>query len=1617
MASTGSITTARRALDILRTLRGVTDENRTPTPDERALLAAWPGWGPLAPAFDPDPEGTWATIADDIAALTTERQWKSAAQGVDTAFYTPQHIVDALWGVLRDAGFTGGRVLEPGCGSGRFMSGAPAGLPVQFVGVEADPVSARIASLVHPRAEIITGRLEKAALPGKFDAVIGNVPFSSARVGDNVIGSHALHQYFVLRGLSSLREGGYMAVVSSSYTLDAQSNILNTLLGDRDKIGGADFVGAVRLPAGTFAADGTSVVCDVLVFRKNTHAPKRAYLPAMPLTDEEGQTYSTFIREAREPEYTPWGGYRVPSRVEEAGDAKRVHAYWRDYPEHVAGRIVPSSNPRAPFTVASDDPAGDTTAAFAALAREVERFPMFTDSTQTAADYDDVEFMDAEGRKEGSFHLIGGALHQVKGGALVAARKSAELTALVGLRDLAVDLLAAEADRDAPDESMAGLRAETLAAYEAYTAKWGPLNRGTLHVGKDDPDTGAPSLSWRTPTLGGFRADPDSHLVFALEQYDQDSGTASPAPILTQRVNRAPEPVTSADSPAEALAVVLGERGQVDLGRVASLLGLPSEDAAERALGSLVYRDPAQYGALVPARTYLSGNVRLKHAQAVAAAATDPDYQVNVDALAQVIPADLGPHDIRLYLGNPILRPRDIKEFVGDLLGSGPSVLSVGHTAATATWDVDSRGSLPSTATTTWGTSRMDAVDLIRCALNGKAPVVYDEEYYRGAKKRTRNADETTAAQAKMTAIQDRFSTWVWEDPERAQRLAAEYNRRFNSHVERQSDGSYLRFDGLSEAVTPYKHQRDFVDRALSTPGALCAHPVGAGKTLEMILTAMTLRQFGLARKPMIAVPNHLLEQIAREVQQAYPMGRFLVVTKDDLHKDRRRAFAARCATGDWDAVIITHQGFSSLPVSPRVEREWIEAQKDLLNDGLRVKDGGYAGAKVIARRLRSLEGRLDRLRDTYTDHAQVLFEHLGVDYLMVDESHMFKRLPIVSAAEGFSMGASKRATDLLIKVRWLESQAQGRPFCSLYTGTPWTNSLVETYVWQTYLHPEGLAAAGVEAFDAWAAVFVRRETVVEVAPDGSGFRTVTRPTKMTNMPRLRSMLAQFADVLSADDIGLERPDRVTESYDVDPSAEQAAYVAGLVKRAEDLRSGVTANPSENMLTICGDGRRAALDPHLVGVNGESPKVAAAAERIAQVYQEHRAARYPGSDVPGALQVVFCDQGTPGPERGQQTYGRLKEALVAQGVPADRVRMIHEAKDDKARAALFAACRDGRVSVLIGSTEKMGTGTNIQTRLVALHHLDAPWRPSDVEQRDGRALRPGNRNAVVSICRYVTRKTFDAFMWQTLERKAIAFTAMYDRHSTVVEVDDVSDVAPSYTQMKALASGSPLLLEQAEVAAEVKRLRTMRAVDRQGIVRAGQNVRAAESRANGLRQLAERVREFLDAENPDAEQSTAVLADRAAAFVQRYRNGGGGYRPGIFWRGLFATPNHDGNGGLNVEIGYRAAGVLDVRPKKGAKARAVREIVTEFTAFWDALPGRAEDLEAKAAQVEEQAVRDQALIDEYVFPQADALADAEARLRRINHALEMEAEDAERGPSATEATAPAPAEERELVNA
>jgi N12 class adenine-specific DNA methylase len=1267
----------------------------------------------------------------------------------------------------------------------------------RVTGIELDPVTAGIAAALYPRARIVAESFADTRDPdGFYDLTIGNVPFGQAVLHDRRHNRSGLsmHNHFIVKSLRLTRPGGLVMVLTSRYTMDARNPAAR-----REIAALADLVGAVRLPSGTHQrAAGTAVVTDLLILRRRE--PWRAPDPAA-------------WEQARP---TDLDGVQVP-----------VNEYFLDHPDAVLGQLGAQHGAYAAddLVVHAD---GDTAAS---LARELEAIAASAGErglawapaadAKAGATLPEPAFPPSQ-EPDGFIRAAGdGTFTRVMGGTErpheVPRTQAAELRALLGLRDTARDLLDAEAASAEDTTQVSDLRDALNGRYDAYLQAYGPLNRSSQRrTGRTDPATGTEGIARVRPPQGGFRIDPYAPVVYALEEFDPVGQRAAKTPIFRERVIAPRAPRLGADTAADALAICLDTCGEVRITEIARLLGV-SNDEGRLQLDGLVFDDP-ETGRLVTAAEYLSGHVRDKLRAASRAAADDPRFTGNVTALREVIPADLAPGEIDARLGAAWIDARYVQQFLREVLDD--LRLKVEHPGGQV-WAVRGNGHSV-LASSAWGTERYPAPQLAQAILEQRKVEVRDLVRTPDGDRTVPNVDATLAAQEKAAELAERFSEWAWKDPDRAVELARTYNDRFNSLVLRAYDNARLSFPGLAAGFRPRPHQVAAVARMIGEPGVLLAHEVGAGKTAEMIMGVTELRRLGLARKPAIIVPNHMLEQFAREWLQLYPQASVLVAHREDLEADRRRQFVARCATGNWDGIVMSRSAFERIPLSGDEHRayldqevaqtrEWIETAK---------RHGGGLTIKRLEGALLRAEERLRAKLDSVKDPG-VTFETTGIDYLCVDEAHGYKNLRTPSNIADAAIDGSMRASDLDMKIAYLRRR-NGRRVVTFATATPIANSVTEAYVMQRYLRPDLLEAAGISVFDSWAATFGQVVTQVELAPEGGdSFRMKSRFASFRNVPEMLRMLHVAADVKTAEDLKLpvpvlaeraERADgqRAAEIVSVEPSEELLAYVAELGERAERVRTRAVGPDVDNMLKISGDGRRAALDLRLANLEQHTPgKAAVAAARIAAIWNAHRDQEYHAPDgapypVRGALQLVFCDLGTPGD--GWSVYGELRDQLVGLGLPGDAVRFIHEAKTDRDKAQLFAACRAGRVAVLVGSTEKMGVGTNVQDRAIALHHLDAPWRPADVAQREGRIIRQGNLNPEVQVLRYVTTGSFDGYMWQTLQRKAAFISQVMHGRLDAREIADIGDTALSFSEVKALATGNPLLMDKAEADAALARL-------------------------------------------------------------------------------------------------------------------------------------------------------------------------------------------------------------------
>ena len=1424
----GAITLARRGIAALELLHSLPVDATEVDAEQRKILAGWPGWGPLAKALTyPEAGSPWMDLFNQVSKILTYPARETALNACDTAFYTPWGVVRSMWDLVTALGFDGGQVAELGCGSGRFIARTPAGLPVTWTGVEADKASAMIAQLLHPQARIVHKRLEKTPLrEGGYDLVIGNVPFSAQGVYDPNCPKEitSLHGYFLWRSLHAVRPGGLVCVVTSRWTLDSEGT------AERDELAKLGMLaGAIRLPSKALAPGGTQAVTDIVVFRRGTG----------PQLDDR------WLEPASRP----------------AGLDTTISQYFQAHPEYVLGIMEDRGGARYGMTLDVALPAGEDLAprldgAVQALAGQVVHAGLGWQPRTAPPGPAELDCGDGpDPACDGAFTLHpDGSVTQQRDGRHVPVTAAAELVALIRLKTSAVALFAAEADEQMGNNQRNRIRQSAMRAYQEYIAAYGYLGRSDLTTRPDPDDPDSMIVVRARPTrMGGFREDPDWPTVLAVEVWDDETLTGKPAPILTRHVNARPKRKDRTDDPGEALLLALDECGQVETDVIARYLGVDAGEVPGLLAGQ-IWEDPAAPGQWVTADEYLSGNVRAKLLTAKAAAEDDDRWAGHVTALEAVQPEDLGPEQISVQLGAPWLPEEVIGDFVQHLLAvpyHWRDGIEVRYEPLTATWEVRATTQIRKqpAATLTWGTARVNAVNLVEDACNGTSPTVYDTI----DKQQVKNQAETALAADKIRDLHEKFAEWAWEDPKRADMLTRIYNDRFNNTRVRVYDGSLLSFPGFAGGFDPYKSQRDMIWRNVCTGTTLCGHVVGAGKTLIAAGTAMTLRRLGLARKPAMVVPNHLLEQTCAEVRRYYPGAKILMVTREDLNPQRRKYFAAKCAARDWDLVVLTHQQFQSLPVHPDIQADYFADLLDELDEAMNdpAAAESRATSKMLARKRKKLLAKLDALADMAKDNG-LTFEQTGIDYLIVDEAHAFKNLEFVARAEGFNTSGSKRADDMLMKLTWLRKNNPAGYVGMLMTGTPISNALSELHVLFRYCAPHLLAEQDLASFDAFAAQYIRYATSTEVAPDGGGFRSFRRPRLFVNLPELRSMLWQFADIRTRADLALDGPRVSVDLVVCDGPPELGPFTQLLVARADAIRGGHVKPHEDNMLKVCGEGRAAALWMPLVGVTPSGPgKVERCAAQVASIYHQTKDELFsdPAGDSlyhpkPGALQVVFCDLGTPHQYEGG-VYDYLRDLLVHAGIPRNRIVFIHDARTHSARAALFARCRNGDVSVILGSTEKMGTGVNIQRRLVALHHLDAPWRPADVEQRDGRGDRPGNENPLLQVFRYATKGSFDAYMWQALERKKrfIDQVLTGDPHVREVEAVDNPQVL-SYGELKALATGQPLLLMLSEVQATIARLRNSSAGHKRSVARMSFDMRNEEQSAKGWEDAAVQLRKI-----------------------------------------------------------------------------------------------------------------------------------------------------------------------------
>ena len=1390
IVASGEKAKARDIIAAIKTLQAIEQEKRAPTADERQTLSRFGGFGAVALSLFPDPvSGTykdagWQAIGDELKALLSPEEYSSAKRTTFSAFYTSPTVIAAMHRAIARLGVPGNAtVLEPGCGTGNFLSQAADGM--RCIGVELDSISGRIARVLHPTADIRIENFRDTKLP-PLDAVIGNVPFADIKLeyGGQKL---SLHDFFIAKSLDALKPGGVLALVTSHYTLDKQNALTREYIAGR-----ADFLGAIRLPSDAFKREGTAVTTDILFLRKRASGQEPHHA---------------------DPEWLETSVLGI------AGADLPVNRYFCNHHEMVLGDWSRKDTlyGTGGFSVLSN---GDLATQLDAAIRRLPQSPRLSrglvDESTGPRHSAGITFVPPPPDKhiaEGSF-FVGPdrVLHQVEGGQALpvtyggtllkegGTMTGKRLAALVGLRDLARRVLQSQ-NEGWPDADRDFARRELNRAYDRFASAYGPINKTTFSEAKDDG-----TVIRRMPNLVKFREDPDAMLVMALEDYDEVTGKAAKAPILLRDVVGKSPPVTHVTSAEEGLLVSLDRTGGIDLATISQLYG-KSEEAVVAELGELIYRDP-QSKAWQTADAYLSGNVREK---LKAAERAGPEFARNAEALRQVQPEDVLPGDIDAGLGAPWIPVGDIQSFAAGLFGVAPSAVPIGHLKKDAVWSLDAGHAAEASvaATAEYGTARANGTWLLELALNMKTPVIWDTVHNGDREERVVNQEDTLAAREKQKLIKERFKSWVFADPERTERLVRLYNDTYNNLRPRLFDGSHLDFPGMSQGIKLNPHQKDAIWRGMSSGNTLLAHAVGAGKTFTMAATGMKLRQAGLARKPMYVVPNHMLEQFAREFMQLYPNARLLVAAKEDLAKDRRKLLTAKIASGEWDGIIVTHSSFERIGMSKDYQERFLREQVAEYDQLLRDHAGTATPRNIIKTIEKQKARREERLKQLAAEDKKddgLVFDELGVDHVFIDEAHYFKNLETPTKMErvaGIQTGGSERAFDLYMKARYLGERHPGHGV-TFATGTPISNTMVELYTMQRFLDPEGLRSRGIEHFDGWAATFGEVVDTMEISPDGASLRPRSRFARFVNLPELQQMFRAFADVQTPQMLDLPRPKLEggkPHTVACPMSDEQARLQGELVARYDRLRTQKVDPREDNALAITTDGRKLALDARLLSAAADDhpgSKINALAGNVARIWARTEATR--------GTQMIFCDMGVNPTPWGYGVYDDVTRKLIAAGIPRDQIAAVGDADSDAKKQALFDRVRQGSVRVLIGSTQKMGTGTNVQKRLVALHHLDAPWKPAEVEQREGRILRQGNSNAEVAIYRYVTEGSFDAYMWQALETKARFIGQVMTGESAARRAEDIGGQELSYAEVKAIASGNPAVLTLAEADDELQRL-------------------------------------------------------------------------------------------------------------------------------------------------------------------------------------------------------------------
>ncbi len=1360
----------RRNIMAIQLLKKCQEENRFATPEEQIILSKYVGWGGLSEAFDEN-NSAWATEYLELSSVLTPEEYASARESTLTAFYTPPEVITAIYKAMGQMGFKEGNLLEPSCGIGNFIGMLPDAMQdSKIYGVELDTISAGIAQQLYQKTTIAAQGFEETNLPDSFfDGVVGNVPFGDFKVSDKRYDKHKflIHDYFFAKSLDKLRPGGVMALVTSKGTMDKETLAVRKYIAQR-----AELLGAIRLPNNTFKGNaGTEVVSDILILQKRDRLidiePDWVHLD----TDENGIKMNSYF-------------VQHPEMI--LGEMKMVSGRFG-----MEATCVPYENA---------DLAAQLDEAVANIHGEITEY-----ETEEELEGEDNSIPADPTVRNFSYTVVDDKIYYRENSRMTPVEVSAtaenRIKGMIAIRNSVRTLIELQTE-DYPDSEIKEEQERLNRLYGTFSGKYGLINSRA--------------------NTSAFSQDSSFSLLSALEIIGEDGELERKADMFSKRTIKSHTPVTSVDTASEALAVSLGEKATIDMDYMMELSGKSENEIFEDLKGVIFLNPLYEYGnsyepKYLMADEYLSGNVREKLRIAKNSAELYPeDYKVNVEALQKVQPKDLTASEISVRLGATWLSPDDVQEFIFHLLETPRYAqwnIKVHFSPFTSEWNIEGKsydkGNVR--AYNTYGTSRINAYKIIEETLNLKDVRIFDYiEDDEGRKKAVLNKKETAIAQSKQEMIKQEFQDWIWSDPERRERLCKSYNEKFNSVRPREYDGSHIIFNGMNPEIELREHQKNAVAHILYGGNTLLAHAVGAGKTFEMVAAAQESKRLGLCNKSLFVVPNHLTEQWAAEYLQLYPAANILVATKKDFETKNRKKFCGRIATGDYDAVIIGHSQFEKIPMSIERQRAILEQQLEEITEGiaeLKRNRGENFSVKQLEKSKKSIKQKLDKLNDQTKKDDVVTFEELGVDRLFVDESHYYKNLYLYTKMRnvgGIAQTEAQKSSDLFMKCRYLDEITGGRGTV-FATGTPISNSMVELYTIQRYLQYNTLVKNGLQHFDAWASTFGETITAVELTPEGTGYRAKTRFAKFYNLPELMAMFKEVADIKTADMLNLPVPEAKYHNIAVKPSEMQKEMVASLAERAEQVRGGGVDSSVDNMLKITNDGRKLALDQRMLNdmlPDFEGSKINACVDNIYRIWEENTDKK--------SAQLVFCDLSTPKNDGTFSVYNDIRKKLIERGIPESEVKFIHEADTDMKKKELFQKTRKGEVRVLLGSTQKMGAGTNVQDKLIALHDVDCPWRPSDLEQRSGRIVRQGNENPQVDIYRYVTEHTFDAYLYQLVEGKQKFASQIMTSKSPVRSAEDIDETALSYAEIKMLATGNPYIKEKMDLDIQVQKLKMLK---------------------------------------------------------------------------------------------------------------------------------------------------------------------------------------------------------------